>query len=72
MQESQHPSTTRKQFYFLFINSKSGGGKGKHYLTINDHRLDYQYSKEMLITLHLIDLFNQEEREKALNKIKRI
>lgn len=72
MQEPQRPAAPRKQFYFLFINSKSGGGKGKHYLTIHEHRLDYQYSKEMLITLHFIDLFNQEEREKALNKIKKI
>lgn len=62
MQESEHSSTQRKQFYFLFINSKSGGGKGKQYLTIHDHRLDYQYSKEVMITLHFIDLFNQEER----------
>lgn len=50
----------KKVNFFLFVNSKSGGEKGKRYLTVLNHRLDYQYSKEVNITLYFVDLFNQE------------
>lgn len=44
--------------YFLFINSKSGGEKGKKYLTVPNRKLSFQYSNSTLVTLYLVDLFS--------------
>jgi hypothetical protein len=43
-----------------------------HYLTIPENRLDYQYSDDILLTLYMIDLFKEKERERALAKMKNI
>ena len=47
----------KKITFFLFINSKSGGEKGKKYLTVPDRKLSFQYTHDALITLYLFDLF---------------
>lgn len=47
-----------KIWFFLFINSKSGGQVGKQYLTIDNQKLTYQYGKNATVYLHFIDLFD--------------
>ncbi len=62
---------SEKISFFLFINSKSGGQVGKQYLTIDNHKIVYQYGKSTSVSLHFIDLFDQEQRNAALKKIKK-
>lgn len=49
---------SEKISFFLFINSKSGGQVGKQYLTIDNHKIVYQYGKSTSVSLHFIDLFD--------------
>lgn len=58
--------------FFLFINSKSGGGVGAQYLTIPNRKLTYQFGKDTTISLHFIDLFDAQGREAALEKMRRV
>lgn len=59
MQEEKILSNKRIT-YFLFVNSKSGGEKGKQYLTLPNRKLSFQYSHSTLLTLYLADLFSAE------------
>lgn len=58
--DSMDINDNEKIYFFLFINSKSGGQIGKQYLTIDNHKIIYQYGKHTTVYLHLIDLFDQE------------
>lgn len=49
---------SEKISFFLFINSKSGGAKGRKYLTVPNRKLSYQFGKDAVVCLHFIDLFN--------------
>lgn len=62
----------RKLTCFLFVNSKSGGEKGKHFLTVPRHRLDYETTNRTAITLFLVNLFDDEEREQGLARMQQL
>lgn len=71
MQE-ERTNCKKRISYFLFVNSKSGGEKGKTYLTIPNRKLSFNYNTHTLVTLHLIDLFDPQEKEKGIHKIARL
>jgi diacylglycerol kinase family enzyme len=55
--------------FFLFINSKSGGGLGRKYLTIPLRRITYQFGKSTSIRLYFIDLFDEQACKRGLEKM---
>lgn len=55
----------------MFINSKSGGAKGSSYLTVPNRKLTYQFGKDAVVCLHFVDLFDAEERQKGLERMKK-
>lgn len=62
----------QKVSFFLFINTKSGGGMGRKYLTVPNRRLNYKFQNYSNISLHFVDLFNAEERERAIDYVKKL
>lgn len=48
--------------FFLFINTKSGGGVGSKYLTVPNHKITYQFGKDSTICLHFVDLLDLQAR----------
>jgi len=67
--KTSHP---QKISFFLFINTKSGGGLGRRYLTVPGKRLDYKHNNSTTLTLHFIDLFDIEGRKDALDNLSKI
>lgn len=62
---------SEKISFFLFINSKSGGAKGGKYLTIPNRKLTYQFGKNAVVCLYFIDLFDGEERQNGLERMRK-
>lgn len=62
---------SEKISFFLFINSKSGGAKGSKYLTVPNRKLTYQFGKDAVVCLHFVDLFDAEDRQKGLDRMKK-
>lgn len=52
--------------FLLFINSKSGGGLGNEYLTLNAKTIKLLASGGTRAYVHLFDLFSQVDREFGL------
>ena len=48
--------------FFLFINTKSGGGVGSEYLSVPNQKITYQFGKDSTISLHFVDLFDAQAR----------
>ena len=57
--------------FFLFINTKSGGGIGSKYLTVPNHKVTYQFGKDVAICLHFVDLFDVQARGEALERMRK-
>lgn len=57
--------------FFLFVNSKSGGAKGSTYLTVPNRKLTYQFGRDAVVCLYFVDLFDAEDRQKGLERMKK-
>jgi hypothetical protein len=57
--------------FFLFINTKSGGGVGSEYLSVPNQKITYQFGKDSTISLHFVDLFDAQARGQALERMRK-
>lgn len=68
----ENPEPKReKTSFFLFINSKSGGGLGRKYLTVPNRKITYQYGKDTTIVIYCIDLFDEQDRLQGLEHMRK-
>lgn len=62
-------ANANEHHFLLFINSRSGGCKGKEYLTLGENRLKLKSKQGFYVYVYVYDLFNSHQKETGLKNV---